>query len=64
MQAQLEVGSVQVTSFFAQVRVQMIAPATMRQFNGDGTAFLNVNTPADVARVLATLRTGRAERGH
>jgi molybdopterin-guanine dinucleotide biosynthesis protein A len=64
MQAQLDAGNAQVTSFFEQVRVQMIAPATLRQFDPHGTACLNVNTPDDVARVLATLRAGGSERGH
>jgi molybdopterin-guanine dinucleotide biosynthesis protein A len=62
--ALLDAGIKQVTSFFEQVRVQMIAPATLWQFDLNGTAFLNVNTPADVARVLATLGTTGAERGH
>jgi len=63
MQRQLDAGNPQVIGFFDQVRVRMIDPATLRQFDPDGTAFANVNTPDDVQRVHATIRASKGECG-
>lgn len=53
MQQQLDRGNPQVIGFFDQVHVRMIEPQTLAQFDPEATAFLNVNTPEDIARVRA-----------
>jgi molybdopterin-guanine dinucleotide biosynthesis protein A len=53
MQQQLDAGNPQVIGFFPHVRVRMVEQSTLVQFDPDGMAFSNVNTPADVARVRA-----------
>ncbi len=63
MQRQLDAGNPQVIGFFDQVRVRIIDPATLRQFDPDATAFANVNTPDDVQRVHATIRASKRAGG-
>lgn len=53
MQQQLDAGNPQVIGFFPQVRVRLIEREILEQFDRDGTAFLNINTPDDVALVRA-----------
>lgn len=62
MQRQLDDGNPQVIGFFDHVRVRVIDPATLRQFDPNGTAFANVNTPDDVQRVHATIHASKLER--
>lgn len=54
--AQLEAGNPQVIGFFDQVRVELIAPETIAQFDPHGHAFRNVNTPDELALVRDLIR--------
>ncbi len=63
IQAQLDGGNMQVIGFFPRVRVQVIGPDVIAAFDPDGTAFFNINTPADVERVHATIQTSGEGRG-
>lgn len=45
---QLDAGNPQVIGFFPEVRVQLIEPPLIAQFDPDGSAFRNVNTPEDL----------------
>lgn len=54
--AQLDAGDVQVTGFLPHVRVQTVGPEVLVPVDPEGTAFLNVNTPADVEQVYAAMR--------
>jgi len=64
IQAALARGDQRMISYFAAVRVYEVAEAEWRPVDPSGTAFFNVNTPADLeqARVLAVLRQAQDER--
>lgn len=55
MQRQLEAGNPQVIGFFDAVRVRIIEPPILAQFDPDGVAFRNVNTPNELAAVRKLL---------
>lgn len=55
MARQLNTGNPQVIGFFDAVRVLLIEPATIAQFDPQGHAFRNVNTPDDLAAVRQLL---------
>ncbi len=61
MERQLRAGDLQVSGFFDHVRVRVIDSGTLRQFDPDGTAFTNLNTPGEVQRVLAMVHAGKGE---
>lgn len=48
---QLDAGNPQVIGFFDAVRVRLIEPDMIKQFDPQGHAFRNVNTPAELAAV-------------
>lgn len=55
MQRQLDAGNPQVIGFFDAVRVRLIEPEMIAQFDPWGYAFRNVNTPDDLAAVRQIL---------
>jgi molybdopterin-guanine dinucleotide biosynthesis protein A len=55
MAQQLDAGNPQVIGFYPQVRVRVIEPPTIAQFDPTGNAFRNVNTPEDLDVVRALL---------
>lgn len=54
----LEQGQRQVTSFMESVQVITIEPATIAHYDPHGHAFLNINTPDDLALVRQIIQAG------
>lgn len=55
MGAVLAAGQRQITAFLPQVRVAYVEPEETRRYDPQGRSFMNVNTPAQVAEVMALL---------
>lgn len=58
---QLDAGNPQVIGFFDQVRVQLIEPEIVAQFDPGGHAFRNVNTPEDLALARDLIRQSQVK---
>jgi molybdopterin-guanine dinucleotide biosynthesis protein A len=56
MRATLESGRRQIAAFFPQVRVAYVEPDETRRYDPSGRAFLNVNTPEQMAEAQRELR--------
>jgi molybdopterin-guanine dinucleotide biosynthesis protein A len=50
MEARLRAGQLKIIGFFADVRVLEIDAAAVARHRAPGTAFMNVNTPDELAR--------------
>jgi molybdopterin-guanine dinucleotide biosynthesis protein A len=53
MEARLRRGELKIVGFFADVRVVELDAATMAAYRAPELAFMNVNTPAELARARA-----------
>ncbi|MCI0548944.1 MAG: molybdenum cofactor guanylyltransferase [Candidatus Rokubacteria bacterium] len=60
MARRLEAGRLKITGFFEDVRVLVIEPPEIARFRDPAVVFMNVNTPAELARARAV---AAAERG-
>jgi molybdopterin-guanine dinucleotide biosynthesis protein A len=49
MQTALEAGNFRITALLQQLQVKTIAPEQLGQFDADGRALLNINTPDEYA---------------
>ena len=56
---QLEAGNPQVIGFFPQVSVHFVERATVAELDPAGTAFRNINTPAELDEVRRLLDRGQ-----
>jgi molybdopterin-guanine dinucleotide biosynthesis protein A len=51
----LESGQRQITAFYPQVRVAYVKPEEIRRFDPAGSSFMNINTPEQMAKTVASL---------
>lgn len=58
---QLDAGNPQVIGFFDSVRVRLIAPAIVAQFDPAGDSFRNINTPEDVTQIQRLIARSAVE---
>ncbi|HEX6288669.1 MAG TPA: molybdenum cofactor guanylyltransferase [Herpetosiphonaceae bacterium] len=61
MARQLDAGNPQVIGFYADVRVRIVEPPTIAQFDPAGNAFRNVNMPQDLDAVRQLLAQSEVE---
>jgi len=58
---QLDAGNPQVIGFFSEVRVHLVDPDTIAQFDPNGDSFRNVNTPDELELVRRLLQQSAGE---
>jgi molybdopterin-guanine dinucleotide biosynthesis protein A len=58
MERRLQSGQLKITGFFDEVRVLAIPEAEVARFGSPDVVFMNVNTPAELARARAILAEG------
>jgi molybdopterin-guanine dinucleotide biosynthesis protein A len=61
VEARLAAGDAKMTAFWPDVRVRRLGPDELAEFGDPAALFLNVNSPDDYARALASTRSARAE---
>jgi molybdopterin-guanine dinucleotide biosynthesis protein A len=57
MERRLRAGQLKITGFFPEVRVRVLHEAEVVRLADPATAFMNVNTPAELERARALART-------
>jgi len=63
MERRLREGRLRITGFFEEVRILRIPDAEVSRFDAPELAFMNLNTPEDVARARQTWAERAAGRG-
>jgi len=63
MRVRLLADDLRIINFFDQVRVRIVEPEEVAQFDPQWLSFLNVNTPEDCKSALALLDQGRKMKG-
>ncbi len=63
MERRLRAGRLKITGFFEEVRILRIPDAEVSRFDAPELAFMNLNTPEDVARARQTWAERAASRG-
>jgi len=63
MERRLRARQLKITAFFGEVRIVKVPDAVVRRFDAPEVAFMNLNTPEDVARARAIWAEREAARG-